>query len=63
MPKVNKGKTVVVILSADEVREAIEHVAWCAAVDNDPSIAVEAPPIMVCDIYGNYRVQYTPLAR
>lgn len=58
MPKINKGKTVVVILTADEVRAAIEHAAWCAAVDDDPSIAVKGKPIMVQDIEGGYRVQY-----
>lgn len=59
MPKVNRGKTVVVILSADEVRAAIEHAAWCAAVDDDPSIAVKDGPIMVQDSEGSYRVQYS----
>lgn len=63
MPKVNKGKTVVVVLSADEVRAAIEHAAWCAAVDDDSSIAVKgSPPIMVQDNEGGYRVQYTRVA-
>lgn len=62
MPKVNKGKTTVVILSADEVRAAIAHAAWCAAVDDDPSIAVKGDPIMVRDNEGNYRVQYTRIA-
>lgn len=60
MPKVNKGKTVVVELSAEEVRAAIEHAAWCAAVDDAPSIVVRgAPPIMVRDVEGGYRVQYS----
>jgi hypothetical protein len=64
MPKVNRGKTVVVELSAEEVRAAIEHAAWCAAVDDDPSIAVkESPPIMVRDVEGGYRVQYTRVTR
>lgn len=62
MPKVNKGKTVVVILSADEVRAAIEHAAWCAAVNDDPSIAVKGSPIVVRDTDGGYRVQYTKIA-
>lgn len=59
MPKVNRGKTVVVILTEGEVRAAIEHAAWCAAVDDDPSIAVKDAPIMVRDSDGSYRVQYT----
>ena len=63
MAKVNKGKTVVVILSADEVRAAIEHAAWCAAVNDDPSIAVKDSPIVVLDVEGGgYRVQYTRIA-
>ena len=63
MPKVNRGKTVVVIVSADEVRAAIEHAAWCAAVDDDPSIAVKDSPIIVRDgSNGDYRVQYTKVA-
>lgn len=63
MAKVNKGKTVVVILSADEVRDAIEHAAWCAAVNDDPSIAVKDAPIVVRDVEtGGYRVQYSPMA-
>ena len=61
MPKINKGKTVVVILSAGEVRAAIEHAAWCAAVNDDPSIAVKGAPIMVQDHEGSYRVQYSRL--
>jgi hypothetical protein len=59
MPKVNRGKTVVVILSADEARAAIEHAAWCAAVDDDPSIAVKGGPILVRDADGSYRVQFS----
>jgi len=59
MPKINKGLTVVVHLSADEVRAAIEHAAWCAAVDDDPSISVRESPIVVRDIDGAYRVQYS----
>ncbi len=62
MPKINKGKTVVVILSAEEVRAAIEHAAWCAAVDDDPSIAVKDSPIVIRDVEdGGYRVQFTRL--
>lgn len=63
MPKVNRGKTVVVILSDQEVRAAIEHAAWCAAVDDDPSIAVKDSPILVRDVEGGYRVQYTRIVR
>lgn len=63
MPKVNKGETVVVILSPQEVRDSIEHKAWCAAVDDDPSIVVKMPPIIVQDNEGGYRVQYSRLAR
>lgn len=59
MATVNRGMTVVVILSDAEVRAAIEHAAWCAAVDDDPSIAVKGDPIMVRDVEGGYRVQYT----
>ena len=64
MAKVNKGETVVVILSAEEVRAAIEHAAWCAAVKDDPSIAVQGSPIVVRDVVdGGYRVQYTRIRR
>lgn len=63
MPKVNRGKTVVVELSAQEVRAAIEHAAWCAAVDDDPSIAIKGSAILVRDTEGGYRVQFTRLAR
>lgn len=64
MPKINKGKTVVVILSDQEVRDAIEHAAWCAVVNDDPSIAVKDAPIIIRDVAnGDYRVQYTRIDR
>ena len=57
MPKVSDTGEVVVTLSAAEVREAIEHAAWCAAVDNNPSIAVTE---VQSERYGDgYRVTYT----
>lgn len=61
MPHVlDKGK-VIVTLSAQEVRQAIEHAAWCAAVDNDPSITVEES-VQVVPIPNGYRVTYTKVA-
>lgn len=50
---------VMVELSAAEVREAIEHAAWCAVVKHDTSIAVqESPPRMLPDGRGGFRIYY-----
>ena len=63
MPKVNRGEKVTVKLSALEVRTAIEHAAWCAAVDDDPSIAVNGEVEITPIGNGGYSVRYTPLQR
>lgn len=58
MPQVIDKGELIVILSAKEVREAVEHAAWCAAVNNDTSIAVQGDPRVVP--YGDgYRVTST----
>jgi hypothetical protein len=60
MPHVVAKGQVVVTLSAQEVRSAIEHAAWCAAVDNDPSIAVRG--FTQIERHGDgYRVTYTKI--
>lgn len=60
MAEVSKSKTHVrVELSAKEVRDAIEHAAWCAAVDDDASIAIAGGTLVVRHKNGSYRVRYT----
>lgn len=58
MPHIQDKGLMIVTLSPAEVLDAIEHKAWCAAVDNDPSIAVQQPPVIEQDGDG-YRVTYT----
>ena len=64
MASVNKGRpgVVAVELSAKEVRDAIEHAAWCAAVDDDHLIAVDGSALVIRHRNGGYRVRYKRVA-
>ena len=58
MPHVEHKGEVVVTISAEEARDAIEQVAWRAVVDAEPSIAVEGK-VHVAEYGPGYRVTFT----
>lgn len=59
----NRPGIVAVELTAKEARDAIEHAAWCAAVNDDASIAITDSALVIRHRNGGYRVRYKRLDR
>ena len=60
MPNVTNRKEIVVTLSDQDVRNAVEHAAWTAAVNAEPGLAVTGDGVVAP--YGDgYRVSYIRL--